>query len=117
MVIRAELLGSSGCRAEGLSVRGSSPVLALCRQLVAAGYDPASRLEAYRGDVLCLMVRSIGEAAGLEVSGAGTGFIRSPDRRIARAAAQNGKKVSASHPTAGDAMGRPDAALPDEAAA
>lgn len=54
----------------------SAPVLELCRALVAAGHDPASRLDAYRGDVLCLQVRSIGEAARLEINGHGTGFKR-----------------------------------------
>jgi hypothetical protein len=33
-------------------------------------------LEAWRGDVLCLRVRSIGEAAGLEINPRGTGFRR-----------------------------------------
>jgi len=57
-------------------VTTSAPVLELCRALVAAGHDPASRLDAYRGDVLCLQVRSIGEAARLEINGHGTGFKR-----------------------------------------
>jgi hypothetical protein len=47
---------------------------ALCRRLVAAGYDPATPLEAYRGDVLCLKVRAIGEAAGLQINSHGTDF-------------------------------------------
>jgi hypothetical protein len=72
--IRAELTGSEVASACGLTVRSSSPVLALCRKLVAAGYDPATRLEAYRGKVLCLKVRSIGEAALLEIGD--TGFTR-----------------------------------------
>jgi hypothetical protein len=56
-------------------------VLELCRRLLAAGYDPATLLLAYRGDMLCLIVRSIGEAAGLEINGDGTGFrrCRKPD--------------------------------------
>jgi hypothetical protein len=81
MMVRAELRGDAEASACGLTVRNSSPVLALCRKLIEAGHDPAERLEAYRGDVLCLTVRSIGEAAGLEVSG--VGFIRHPERRIA----------------------------------
>jgi hypothetical protein len=32
----------------------------MCRALITAGHDPASRLEAYRGNLLCLRVRSIG---------------------------------------------------------
>ena len=93
--VRAELTGSDRCGALGIEVRGAAPVLQndlydqsqmfcrlcrlcrsrlLCRKLVAAGYDPALALEAYRGDVLCLRVRSIGEAAGLEINAKGTGF-------------------------------------------
>jgi ribosomal protein L19 len=51
-------------------------VLDLCRALVAAGHDPATPLRAYRGAVLCLMVRSIGEAAKLRASSRGVGFER-----------------------------------------
>ena len=29
-------------------------LFALCRKLLAAGHDPATRLEAFRGEVLCL---------------------------------------------------------------
>jgi hypothetical protein len=79
--IRADLAGSDSCSALGLTINSSSPVLALCRKLVQAGHDPAWPLEAYRGDVLCLRVRSIGDGARLEISGEGTGFRqrRQPD--------------------------------------
>jgi hypothetical protein len=40
-------------------------------------------LEAYRGDTLALRVKSIGQAAGLEVASHGAGFIRAPERRRA----------------------------------
>ena len=63
MTIRAELSGSDTCSAAGITARANAPVLAMCRHLVAAGHDPATRLEAYRGDVLCLTVRTIGEGA------------------------------------------------------
>src|SRR6516162_7938745 len=63
--IRADLIGSDYCIALGITSRSSIPVLALCRALVKAGHDPATALEAYRGDVLCLRVRSIGAAAQL----------------------------------------------------
>jgi hypothetical protein len=66
--IRAELIGSSRCEAEGLSVCGYAPVLEMCRELVAAGFHPACPLEAWRGQTLCLRVRSIGEAAQLTVA-------------------------------------------------
>jgi hypothetical protein len=77
--IRAELTGNQ-CSALGVTARAAAPVLALCRKLVAAGHDPALPLEAYRGDVLSLRVRSIGEAAGLEINGDGTGFRRRVSR-------------------------------------
>jgi hypothetical protein len=73
-VITARLDGSDTCSAEGISVTGPSPVLARCRQLVARGYDPDLPLHVYRGDVLALTVRSIGEGARLEINGYGTGF-------------------------------------------
>jgi hypothetical protein len=70
--IRAELAGSDTCRAEGITAHSSSPVLALCRKLIEAGHDPARPLHAYRGETLCLVIRSIGEGARLEVNGEGT---------------------------------------------
>jgi hypothetical protein len=73
--IRADLAGSDTCIALGLAINSSSPVLALCRALIEAGHDPATPLEAYRGDVLCLRVGSIGEGARLEVNAKGNGFI------------------------------------------
>jgi hypothetical protein len=48
-------------------VTGAAPVLAMCRKLVEAGHDPSRPLHAYRGDTLCLKVRSIGEGAKLTV--------------------------------------------------
>src|SRR5262249_44641404 len=75
-IIRADLCGDDVCTAYGYSVRSSSPVLALCRDLIAAGHDPHEPLEAYRGDVLALRVRSIGEAARLSIAGDGVGFRR-----------------------------------------
>jgi len=69
--IRAIIVGSDRCEAEGISDRASAPVLAICRKLVEAGYDPATPLHAYRGDVLCLKVRTIGEGVNLEIGEAG----------------------------------------------
>jgi hypothetical protein len=66
--VRAQLLGSSQATAHGVTVSGrNAPVLALCRALIEAGHDPDTPLEAYRGDLLCLRVRSIGEGARLTV--------------------------------------------------
>jgi hypothetical protein len=62
LMLRIELTGSGTAGACGLVVRNRrSPVTKLCRQLVAAGHDPAEPAGAYRGAVLCLYIRSIGE--------------------------------------------------------
>jgi hypothetical protein len=66
--IRATMIDADRCEAEGHSVKAAAPVLALCRKLIEAGYDPATPLHAYRGDVLALRVRSIGEGAKLTVT-------------------------------------------------
>ena len=76
--IRAELIGSDECTAAGLTISGGAPVLALCRQLIADGHDPCLPLEVWRGPVLCLRVRAIGEAAQLRVATHGGGFERLP---------------------------------------
>ena len=65
--IRAELISSTACTAAGITVVDHAPVFALCRVLVTAGQDPNRPLHAYRGDALCLRVRSIGEGAQLTV--------------------------------------------------
>jgi hypothetical protein len=65
--VRAELIGSHSCTADGLTASGNAPALALCRALLAAGVDPACPLWAYRGAILCLKVRSLGEGAELAV--------------------------------------------------
>jgi len=75
--IRAELIGSNRCAALGITVSATAPVLALCRQLIAAGHDPGLPLEAWCGPILCLRVRSIGEAAELRLATHGGGFERS----------------------------------------
>jgi hypothetical protein len=91
-IVRAELSGSDRCTALGVTARAYAPVIALCRKLVAAGHDSATPLDAYRGEVLCLQVRSIGEAAGLEINADGTGFRR---RRATDTAPPIGKSASA----------------------
>lgn len=78
-----ELTGSNVCTAAGLTARGATPALALCRQLLAAGLDPDHALEVYRNGTLALRIRSIGEAAGLEVNSHGTAFIALRERRAA----------------------------------
>jgi hypothetical protein len=74
--IGAQLAGSNICIARSIRVDSVAPVLDLCRRLVAAGYDPATPLQCYRFATLCLRIRSIGEAAGFELSARGTGFVR-----------------------------------------
>lgn len=78
--LHAELTGS-GCSSAGITATGTTPVLSLCRQLLAAGLDPDSALEVFRGATLALRIRSIGEAAGLEIAADGVGFrpARKPD--------------------------------------
>ena len=74
--VPAALIGSDRCKAGGISVCAAAPVLALCRKLVLAGHDPRRPLHAYRGNVLALRVRSIGEEAQLAIAGDGVGFRR-----------------------------------------
>lgn len=71
--IRAELSGSDTCTALGMTVKSESPVIALCRKLIDAGRDPATPLEAYRGNTLGLRLRSIGQAAAFRVNTDTTG--------------------------------------------
>jgi hypothetical protein len=92
--IHATLVGSNRCEALGATARGSTPVLALCRALVTAGHDPRRPLHAYRGDVLALLVRSIGEGACLRVATHGVGFERIPECTGGSRARQNGQGVS-----------------------
>ncbi len=72
----AEIIGDDRCTAEGITVVGKAPVAAICRKLIIAGIEPASPLFVYRGELLCLIVRSIGEAAALTVDGTRTAFAR-----------------------------------------
>jgi hypothetical protein len=74
--LRGELAGSHRCTANGFTANGPTPVLALCRELLAAGHDPTTPLEIYRGATLALRIRSMGEAAALELNSEGTGFRR-----------------------------------------
>lgn len=91
-MIRAEITGSNRCDAAGYTATGYAPVLALCRKLVEAGFDPATPLQAYRGDTLCLTVSSIGCGAKYSVG----------DNRFGRPVLQRYRKaplgaVTASH--------------------
>jgi hypothetical protein len=76
--VRAEIVGENRASALGVTAHSTSPVLLLCRKLIAAGVDPGTLLEAYRRrgdtDILCLKVRTIGEGAAVQVNTSGTGF-------------------------------------------
>src|SRR5262249_45628028 len=77
MTIRAELTGSTRAAAAGITCGGQHPpVPGLFPPLIEAGHDPATPLEAYRGNVLCLRVRSIGEGAALTVMDSSNGTPR-----------------------------------------
>jgi hypothetical protein len=66
-VIIAQLIGHDRAQAGDLVVRSRSPVFALCRALLAAGANPNSKLECFRGSVLALTVKTIGIGAKLTV--------------------------------------------------
>ena len=91
--IRGELIGSDRCSALGITAKGHAPVLALCRLLIEAGHHPARPLEVYRGEVLCLRVRSIGEAARLRVATHGVGFEPAAGRTGGSPARQNAPQL------------------------
>jgi hypothetical protein len=92
--IRAELVSSTQCAAEGITANSSSAVLELCRVLLAAGHDPDRPLQAWRGDALCLRIRSISGAARLRVAAHGTGFQCLPECTAAPPTRSNGRRVS-----------------------
>jgi hypothetical protein len=87
--IRAELIGDDTCIAAGRTVRAATPVLALCRELLASGLDPDQAVEVYRGATLALRVRSIVEAAKLQIDGRGSGFKSIKSVGIAPSVRQN----------------------------
>jgi hypothetical protein len=63
-------------RAEGIEVvetrRSGAIVCQLCRKLIEAGLDPTEPMEVWRGNILALRVKSIGQAAKLTVDESGT---------------------------------------------
>jgi hypothetical protein len=79
--ISAEL-GNDRCAALGSIGCGEAPALELCRKLVATGLNPATPLHVYRGDVLALRIRSIGEGAELTVQTDSRGTPRFQKYRI-----------------------------------
>jgi hypothetical protein len=71
--INAQISGDDRCICTefGIVAINGAPVIHLCRKLLLRGVDPATPLEAYRGDTLALIIHSIGQAAALEVNGSG----------------------------------------------
>jgi hypothetical protein len=67
VTIRAELTGSNIASALGILCTSPTPILSLCRQLLRAGHDARTPLEAYRGETLCVRLPSIGTGAALTV--------------------------------------------------
>jgi hypothetical protein len=94
VAIRAELFGADCCKGLGIEARGAAPVLALCRKLVEAGINRALAVEAYRRDILCLRIRSIGEGAGLRVATHGAGFESLPECTAGPPARQKADEAS-----------------------
>jgi hypothetical protein len=66
-VIIARLIGDDTAQAGEIVVRSRSPVFALCRALLAAGANPNSKLECFRGSVLALTVKTIGLGSKLTI--------------------------------------------------
>jgi hypothetical protein len=65
--LRGSLVGADRCAIPGFTATSATPILALCRTLLAAGFDPATPMECYRGNTLAVRVHSIGQAARLTV--------------------------------------------------
>src|ERR1700746_3806192 len=73
--VRAELIGTNCAAALGIKAHNPSPIVTLCRARVEAGLYPATPLHVRRGNTLALRISAIGEAARLEVSQHGVGFV------------------------------------------
>ena len=76
-MIIAQLSSDSIASALDITVTAETPVLALCRKLIESStYASSTPLDAYRGATLRLRVRSIGEAAQLQMGTTGSGSPR-----------------------------------------
>jgi hypothetical protein len=75
-------LGNDRCAALGTIGRGEAPALDLCRKLIELGVDPQTPLHVYRGPVLALVIRAIGEGAELTVQTDNRGIPRFQKYRI-----------------------------------
>ena len=75
----------------------------MCRCMIEAGHDPSTRLEVYRGAILALTVRSIGEGSQLTVKSASNGtpvFVKKAERNSAAAPPMRQTGRPAAHPSA-----------------
>jgi hypothetical protein len=93
----AELTGTNICTGAGITARSTTPVLTLCRELLAAGLNPDQALHVFRNGTLALRIRSIGEAAELTVKDDNRGTPRFVPYRpgpVARAAIACGEAPS-----------------------
>jgi hypothetical protein len=84
-IIACQIIGFDRCAYDGLVVKHNAPVLAMCRKLIEAGYDPERPIEAYRGETLCLKIRTIAEGARLTVEEGPNGPRLVPFRKLADA--------------------------------
>jgi hypothetical protein len=66
--IIATVEGAGLCHAAGFTVKDHAPILATCRLLVQAGFDPGRPLLAFRGPELAMRVKTIGYGAKFEPS-------------------------------------------------
>ena len=98
--VRAELVGSNRATAQTLTVTSATPVLALCRALLASGVDPSTSLDVHRNNILCVRITSIGQAAQLEPSPRGIGFVRRHSRLRAAPPVRETVPVKGSPPPA-----------------
>jgi hypothetical protein len=74
--IRAEFIKHDTITGEGITITRpkGGVVYPFCRRLLAAGYDWQRPLHVYRGDTLCITVKSIGEGARWTLLELETGF-------------------------------------------
>jgi hypothetical protein len=95
--VMAKLVGFDVAICAGKTTKSRTPILDLCRELIAEGFSPQTPLAAYRDGILVLAIRSIGAAAVLRVRGNGIGFEKLT-RPVAPPVRQNGKRATRSAP-------------------
>jgi hypothetical protein len=91
--IVAELVGADTVICTGKTTVSPTPILDLCRELIAEGFDAKASLMAYRNGVPAVTVTAIGKAAMLRIRGNGIGFEKLT-RPTAPPVRQNGKPAT-----------------------